>query len=106
MRWPYSRNFLLVLAMLSMALIFGLAACENSDAGNSSRERVLERQAEDYRALADRYIACEGRTTRLEQDFEAFQRALDRYQISPTEANQTSYLLLRKSVELQLEEVC
>lgn len=106
MHGPYSRNLLLALVILSMSLIFGLAACESSDAGNPSRDRVLERQAEDYRALADQYIACKGRTPRLERDFESFQRALDRYQTSPTQANQDSYLLFRKSVELQLAELC
>ena len=53
--------------------------------------------------MADQYIACKNRSLRLEQDFNAFQRILDRYQTNPTEANLNWYLLARKSVEQQLK---
>lgn len=82
-----------------VVLIFG----GDSDDGGDSRENVINRQAEDYRALADQYIACTNRSLRLEQDFEIFQRSLDEYQTNPTQMNQNWYLLARKSVEQQLK---
>ena len=98
---------LLVMGLIVIVVIVfavGLATSENSDGGGSSRENVLERQEADYRAMVDRYIACRNRSPRLEQDFEVFQRSLDRYQTNPTETNRNSYLLLRKGVEQQLDE--
>ena len=97
---------LLLLGLMALAVIvFGscLSTGENSDDEGSSREHVIERQAADYKAMADQYIACKNRLLRLEQDFNAFQRSLDRYQTNPTEANLNWYLLTRKSVEQQLK---
>ena len=92
------------LAALVIALaVIGSVTGENSDGEGSSRENVIERQAADYRAMVDRYIACKNRSLRLEQDFEIFQRSLDMYQTNPTETNRNWYLLARKSVERQLE---
>ena len=97
---------LVFLGLLALgALVLGLcqSAGENSDREGSSRENVIERQAEDYGALADQYVACKNRSARLEQDFAVFQRSLDSYQTNPTETNRNVYLLARKSVEQQLK---
>ena len=97
----------LLLGLMSLAVIvFGscLSTGENSNGERSSRENVIERQAADYKAMADQYTACKNRSLRLEQDFEAFQRSIDRYQTNPTETNRNWYLLARKSVEQQLKE--
>ena len=91
------------LGLMALVVIVSVTG-ENSDGEGSSRENVIERQATDYKAMVDQYIACKNRSLRLEQDFEAFQRSLDMYQTSPTETNRNLYLLARKSVELQLKE--
>ena len=96
--------FLALIVAVAIVFVLGLMAGENSDGGGSSRESVLERQEADYKAMVDRYVVCKTRPLRLEQDFEAFRRSLDRYQTDPTEMNRNWYLLIRKNVELQLDE--
>ena len=101
------RKLLLFLGLIALAgLVLGLCQPrdENSDGEESSRDDVLERQAADYRAMVDQYIACKNPSLRLQQDFQAFQSALDRYQTNPTEMNRNWYLLARDSVERQLRE--
>ncbi len=66
----------------------------------------MEIQGADFRRLFDRYTACMGKrpSPTLEEDFYLYQESLTEYQSNPTALNRDAYILLRKNVELQLDD--
>ena len=110
---PETKNVLpaVMLAVTACGILILAVACEVNDGGSSesgrstSREQVLDNQSADFERLFERYIACmeKKHPPNLEEDFFAFHESLREYQLSPSANNRDKYLLLRKNVEVQLD---